>query len=32
MRRRITLFRRLSEGLRIPAEILVRDYPIERAA
>jgi HTH-type transcriptional regulator/antitoxin HigA len=28
----LPMIRRLSEGLRIPAEILVRDYPIERAA
>jgi len=28
----LPMIRRLSEGLRIPAEILVRDYPIEQAA
>ncbi|GEO37771.1 DNA-binding protein [Skermanella aerolata] len=28
----LPMIRRLSEGLQIPAEILVRDYPIERAA
>jgi HTH-type transcriptional regulator/antitoxin HigA len=28
----LPMIRRLSEDLRIPAEILVRDYPIERAA
>jgi HTH-type transcriptional regulator/antitoxin HigA len=28
----LPMIRRLTEGLRIPAEILVRDYPIERAA
>jgi len=28
----LPMIRRLSEGLRIPAEILVRDYPVNRAA
>jgi len=28
----LPMIRRLPEGLQIPADILVRDYPIERAA
>lgn len=28
----LPMIRRLAEGLRIPADILVRDYPVDRAA
>nr|WP_295826427.1 helix-turn-helix domain-containing protein [uncultured Azospirillum sp.] len=28
----LPMIRRLSEGLHIPVEILVRDYPVQRAA
>ncbi|MBK1837862.1 helix-turn-helix domain-containing protein [Azospirillum sp. YIM B02556] len=28
----LPMIRRLSEGLRIPVDILVRDYPVQRAA